>query len=225
MSYVPNNPAVYLAAFSGMLSATGTVGRGNADFSAIVADAFAQAVDEAWGPGSFTALDVESIRLACSALWTSRSPLSYPAAIDPQSYGTFATAVVALAQSGTARVIAEGIDPNAGGDSSPETIGQLIFSFSTPSPQVLGPVPAGAVFSRALVSIEVPFDVPVAFYMGTTHSPTLILSPGDVTSSKVGQYASDELAVCPVADVLLFYLTSVGPTAGKGRLYYQMVSP
>jgi hypothetical protein len=117
MSYTPNNPPVYLAAFAGAVTGLGARDNpiGDVAYSANMANAFAQAVDTAFGDGAYTGLDLNTIRSASQAAWQTRSPLSDPQSLNANAYVTLADEIVALALQSDAEVESEGIDPNAGG--------------------------------------------------------------------------------------------------------------
>lgn len=111
MSYIPNNASIYLAAFSGCLSGLNQAGLE----AAKIADAYAQELDTLWGVAGFTTLETTEIESLSESVWLFRSPLPASAAFTPSAYQAVASRVIALAQQGNAIVVAEGIDPNAGG--------------------------------------------------------------------------------------------------------------
>ncbi len=117
MSYTPNNAAIYLAAYAGALAGLGACTQpiSNVTNPANMADAFAQAVDTVWGATGFAVLDQTELQECSEAAWENRSPLKMPDAQIASAYTGIATEIVALVRAGTARVRAEGIDPNAGG--------------------------------------------------------------------------------------------------------------
>ncbi len=119
MSYTPINSPIYLAAYAGALAGMGACVQpiNNVSNPSILADVFSQAVDQAWNSASNTALDLASMRESCEAAWENRSPFKTPDATTVGAYAGIATEIVALVRAGTAKVQAEGIDPNAGGGS------------------------------------------------------------------------------------------------------------
>lgn len=136
MSYSPNNSDIYIAAFTGMLTAIGAR-EPNGDisyqeFSADSALAFAQEVDTLWGSGSYTNLDVACIRKASETLWAARSPLPLPDTKTPGAYLRSAAQIVSLSQIGSQRVASEGIDP---GTSHPATTTQVHFVINVKDPK------------------------------------------------------------------------------------------
>lgn len=197
--YVPLNPPIYLAAYGGCLSGLGAAGRYLSDprpidyeLQAASADAFAQALDAAWGSGGYTNLDLSEIEQVAQSVWSGRSPPSTNLATQPGTYGTLARAVIALARAGTARVVSEGIDPNAGGATVGPTgatgaagptgatgatgAAGATGATGTSSDETVGKVPftfsggtmllqalvPGNLLDRAAILIETPFDDPAA---------------------------------------------------------------
>ena len=104
-----------MAAFAGMLTALGArepnADAGFQQYTAEIADAFAEEVDAIWGANAYTNLDVACIRKASEIAWATRSPLPAADATTPGAYMRIATQVVTLSQFGTQRVASHGIDP------------------------------------------------------------------------------------------------------------------
>jgi hypothetical protein len=125
MSYSPNNVAIYLNAFAGSMAGLAAADKyvtdpTEADYSvyATAADALAQEIDTVWGTATFTSADLLQLQAATSAVWgAGRSPLPTAQASTPGSYSNLAAALVAAVQAGTAQIVAEGINPGAGGAS------------------------------------------------------------------------------------------------------------
>jgi hypothetical protein len=122
MAYTPNNLCVYIYAFVGCqagLVASGKVPSGAAFTDpALKADAFAQAVDTAWGVGGYTTADLQQIQGCSYGVWAlGRSPIRNPEGKLVSAYVTEAAAIVAAVRAGTAQIVAEGIDPNGCGGS------------------------------------------------------------------------------------------------------------
>lgn len=120
--YTPNNLCVYLAAFTGGIAGLAAAGKYLGDarqsdytYPAEQADALAQAIDEAWGAGSYTNADLQQLQSATFGVWQDRSPLTSSVSTESGSYAGLATAIVALVRAGTAQIVAEGIDPNGCG--------------------------------------------------------------------------------------------------------------
>jgi hypothetical protein len=129
MSYVPNNTSVYLRAFAGALAGLGGSGKylldpnqGDNVGYALMADAYAQQLDTAWGATAPTSLELFEIQSNSQAVWEQHSPLESHVAYIPSSYTGLVNGVVALAMEGNAQVVSEGIDPNAGGGSGSGTV-------------------------------------------------------------------------------------------------------
>jgi hypothetical protein len=128
-TYTPLNLCIYLAACQG--SQAGLVASGKypidpteADYAdrAIKSDALAQAVDEAWGSGSYTESDTQQIRLASYGIWSfGRSPVRDPEGQSSAAYGDVAAGIVAGTRAGTAQITAEGLNPNGCAGSSPSS--------------------------------------------------------------------------------------------------------
>ena len=100
------------------------------------------------------------------------------------------------------------------------------FSFSTPSPVVLGSLVAGCKFDRVTVFIETPFDDDLATVsVGTSADPEMLLGTDEIASSVDGQYENDALVVVKVPDVLLLSIHPGSSTQGSGWLLYQELLP
>lgn len=114
--YHPNNTPVYLRAYAGFIAGvTGAAlvtDAGSYTLYAQMADAWAQAVDTAFGPGTPTGFHLVAIEHGSQAVWSTRAPLEASQAILPQAYVQAATGVVARALRGNTQIVAEGIDPN-----------------------------------------------------------------------------------------------------------------
>jgi hypothetical protein len=139
--YSANNLCVYLAAFAGGLAGLTASGkflldaiRSDYAYPAQQADAFAQAVDQAWGVGPYTNVDLQQIQEISQAVWQSgRSQLPNGGQSTSRfSYAGVAAAIVAATQAGTAQVVAEGLNPNGCGAGS--TILTAPFTFVTTTP-------------------------------------------------------------------------------------------
>lgn len=116
MSYVPQNNAVYLAAYAGAL-----VGLGGGDgiqeaedhsFAAKSADAFAQQIDTTWGANSIASTSLVHIQGLAVTAFLGRSPLSADLALHAGNYSGIATNVVSVVNAGVNQLTAQGIhDP------------------------------------------------------------------------------------------------------------------
>jgi hypothetical protein len=108
---------------------------------------------------------------------------------------------------------------------SGETTVAVGFSFTTPSPMVLGVIAAGSRFSRVALLIDQAFDgVGATISFGTSGDLGLLLKASDCRAMP-GQYDSNALVVIGVADVLLLSLHTVGSTQGAGVLLYKVLPP
>jgi hypothetical protein len=116
MSYAPKNQAIFSAALAGALAGMGVSGRvltsvNPADYTglAIVAGAFAQALDTAWGVNPATDVEVATTGFASEAAWEGRSPQNVPPNDSPANYTTEATAIVTAIQSSVAYLAGQGV--------------------------------------------------------------------------------------------------------------------
>jgi hypothetical protein len=109
-----------LAAGRALPNASSTDGFGD---DAERADAFAQAVDMAYGSGGYTVADLQQIFGMSSIIWAlGRSPVTGPEGLRASGYTALANGIVGAVQAGTAQIESEGIDPNGcGGGSGPTT--------------------------------------------------------------------------------------------------------
>lgn len=122
--YTPNNICVYVYAFSGCMAGLFASGKypinatsnDRAD-AATKSDAFAQAVDEAWGSAGYTNADLIQIQGCCYGVWAfGRSPIADAQGGGSSSgYTTLAEALVLGVQAGTTQIESEGINPNGCG--------------------------------------------------------------------------------------------------------------
>lgn len=129
--YKPNNTDVYLAAFNGTFAALSEAGAVNAP---LIADAFAQEFDTQWGSSPPTGLELSEIDSQSYNYWQGRSPpaiktvFGIALAFMPGTYTAIVTSLIALAQAGNARVVAQGIDPNAGGGGGPANVTGVLWT-------------------------------------------------------------------------------------------------
>lgn len=154
MSYTPNNVCIYLYAFAGGLAGLAASGRYLEDssqndyvFPAEQADAFAQAIDTAWGAHEFSNADIQQIQACSQGVWQDRSPLisDKGTSVNTQSYAGVASAIVSLVKAGTAQIEAQGVDPDgcggagggfvAGGDlSGSSSVQEVVGILDNPLP-------------------------------------------------------------------------------------------
>ncbi len=120
--YTPQNVDVYLRAFAGCMG--GLTGANVTDqvpaiFSvpAKMADAYAQQLDTDWGVTTPTQFELFTIQTVSEQIWATRSTLPASVAFQPTAYATVVSSVIARVEQANAQVVAEGIDPNAGGGS------------------------------------------------------------------------------------------------------------
>ena len=233
MSYTPNNATVYLRAFSGCQAGMSASGRGQgvADLSADeyyaqMADAWAQAVDAAFGAVTPTLFELSLIEDMSETIWTQRSPLPTSVAFNPAAYAGLALVVTTAATTGNAQVVAVGIDPNAGGGGGGGGGGlkTAAFTFATASPLVLSAITAGANIGRVGIAITTTFDgAGAALTVGTPFSPSLLLGASDNSPGAIGQYESDAVTKFAAPDTLELSITpGAGATQGAGFVYYSL---
>lgn len=127
MAYVPKNINVFASAFAGAMAGAGVpngafiVDPSAGDYAGVagVAQAFAQAVDTAWGnvtPANI--YDQNCLTDAAQALF-SRGAFPVTAATQTQTnWTTAATALVAMVQEGDAVMAGQGVNPGAGSGSN-----------------------------------------------------------------------------------------------------------
>ena len=171
MSYTPNNVSVYLAAFQGALAGFYDAQFSNAEPDyAMLADTWAQAVDLEWGSAGYTTLELASITSCSLARWQGQAPAEDGQRYTPSAYLASAALVVGLVQAGNAQVVAEGINPNAGG-------GGGGGGGSGTAPTVIGGQTYNVQLSDAVVLLDssnglaAPVAVlPAPSFIGETHS-------------------------------------------------------
>ena len=117
----------------------------------------------------------------------------------------------------------------SGGSPTPpsgnEIVNAIHFDVTTSSPWVLLPIPGGAVFNRAAVLIETPFDdVSATLRLGTSLDTSQFLRSTDSTLSGVGSYDSGELHILS-SDVLILTLDAGSSTVGEGFVFYRILTP
>ena len=94
------------------------------------------------------------------------------------------------------------------------------FTFATPSPLVLGTLPAGSVVVRVVVDIEVAFDDPAAtLQVGTLAAPGLFLGTTDIVPQSANQYSTE--MVTPTAAQVQLTIAPGASTQGSGTVYYE----
>jgi hypothetical protein len=128
MSYTPNNVSVYIAAYKAIAGFYDAQFSAPSDYS-LLANAWAEALDTAWGSGAFTGLELDLIG-SCSVIqWQGQAPPADGSRYLPSAYTAAAEEVVVLVQTGNAEVVAQGINPNGGG--VPGTTGGIISVATT----------------------------------------------------------------------------------------------
>jgi len=120
--YTPNNLQIYLAASTGAMAGMAASYRIPTDPSpstyagqAVIADAFAQAVDTLIPP-SPTPLPPDPISLLNAlsyAVWQDRSPIVDASSILPATYASLAAAIAAIGTAQNAQFVSQGINPSA----------------------------------------------------------------------------------------------------------------
>ena len=115
MPYVVQNPDMFTAAFSGALSGMGVSGRlinqdqsSDYDGLVLVAQAFAQSFDTAWGATAVKSLETEITFDACQSLWQDRYPEFVASSFEPSTYLPQVLAIIALIQRSLDLYTAEG---------------------------------------------------------------------------------------------------------------------
>lgn len=216
MSYTPNSPAIYLAAFEGMLAAMGAraqeLNMNYLGYSVTLAAAFSQAVDMAWGTAAHTDLDLQSLRETSGTFWSTRSPPSL-AATDPASYRAAAAIAVALARLGTVYVVTQGIDPNADTSGDNFTVDRVTLTPGSPASQVLASLAGGGTLVRAAIKVMAPFDGAPSLRLGS--SLTTLLDDTSVDLRAPEQYGSGDMIPIDVSDLLTLTFSPGGASTGK----------
>ena len=120
MAYSPNNVAIYLSAMLGAAAGVGVnfqpQSAAPASYLSVAqrADAFAQAVDQAWGAQTSTTFENQLVSELAQTIWASSWPQLSAATVNlSASYAQMAAAITALSQECNTQVVGEGINPNA----------------------------------------------------------------------------------------------------------------
>jgi hypothetical protein len=102
MSYVPQNLTVFTAAAAGCMSGLVASGRQLKDILALdysgyglIANAFAQSFDTAWGNAAPDTLQVFMIQMQCKAVWEERNSRVTTASILPANYTVLSKSIIA----------------------------------------------------------------------------------------------------------------------------------
>lgn len=114
--YVPNNLAMFTAAFAGALAGMGASDRypsetNPLDYAGLtnVAGAFAQSFDTQWAATPSSTLTVETAQQLCEVVWQEKQPLDVAPFNLPSNYTGLTNALVAMINASTAYYAAEGI--------------------------------------------------------------------------------------------------------------------
>jgi hypothetical protein len=104
-----------------------------------------------------------------------------------------------------------------------ETVGQVAFDFSTPSPLLLQTVTPGLVLNRCAIVIVTPFDDPAArIEVGTSANPSLVFAQGEVVAVAPGNtFNNSSLYPFETNDFLLLTISPGASTQGSGILLYK----
>jgi hypothetical protein len=111
MSYSPINTPVYTAAFNGAIAGFYGAQFNDSTYYAELADAWAQAIDQAWDNTPYTAFELLTLTTCSIVRWQNQPPQEDGLALNPAAYAAAAAQIVALAQAGQAQLVAEGISP------------------------------------------------------------------------------------------------------------------
>ena len=119
--YIPNNQAIFIAAYAGALAGMGVSDRvvtdtNPSDYSGLasVAGAFAQCFDQLY-PGPVNTLSVQTVEEICETAWQERSPNAQAPFLTPATYTPLCNALIAILQAGLAYFTAQGVSPNVPG--------------------------------------------------------------------------------------------------------------
>jgi hypothetical protein len=146
--YVPKNPSMFLAAYSGALAGMGasdrqptnpsSVSLANIDIAA-VAGAFAIQFDTVWGTRTTNGYDIDQVETLATSVWESRGPSSFVGAslLIPATYDILVKACIALITAGDTYLSGQGIAPLVQGGANWQTA--FITDFSAQPGQVLAP--------------------------------------------------------------------------------------
>lgn len=206
--YTPNNATVYLRAFDGALAGMAASGRVPASTDdtqyALMADAWAQAVDIAFGVGTPTLFELQGLEDASQEIWSLRSPPPTGQTLAA-TYSGPAASVVSLVVTGNAQVVAQGVNPNAGAST-------LAVAGTGYAHVTAGTLDATA--AHGSVAGQIPMT-----NAGITDAP-FVTPSGDITTTGTGIFTvvglqlHTILATTPlVAEVLGFDGTFWGPQA------------
>src|SRR5271157_3313138 len=117
MPFVPENPVIFTAAYSGAIAGMAASGRyvQNSSESAFgglstLAGAFAQAFDAAWASAAAPSqLEVQAVEAACEGALQDRQPVFNQQSLLPAMWAPLAGAVAALVRAGDAYFLSQGI--------------------------------------------------------------------------------------------------------------------
>jgi hypothetical protein len=241
MPYTPINPDVFVAVYSGCVSALegGFQLNTNTDLNvyagaSAVAGAFAQAFDEEWASATLLdSLELGMIRGLCLEVFTTRVPNSIlmpdKVSLDADLWRPYCRAIIAMITAGSTWFSSQAIaippvnpplPPGSG-----ETVVAVPFTYQTPSPLLLGAIHAGQILNRASLLIQTPFNGsgPQVLF-GTSTNPSLYLAcQGPSSPGFSVQYEDAEISLTPSADILLLTLTVPAATQGAGVLLYKLL--
>ena len=211
MGFVPNNLCVYIYAFCGCQAGLVASGKypndpseNDYDYASLKADAYAQAIDEAWGSGAYTNADLQQLFGCSYGIWAlGRSPIADPTGNEPAAYGGVAIALVAAVRSGTRQIVSEGIDPNGCGGGGGDGGSGGVLVWRPGGTLETGVVTTWAEVASAIASSNVPLTV----YVDSSIAAAIIPGSSGVTDcrgttrmlsynwSRVSQSVSDTVEI------------------------------
>jgi hypothetical protein len=108
-----------------------------------------------------------------------------------------------------------------GGNST--LLGPIPFSYLTASPLVLNALTAGQIIYRVTVIINVAFnDAAATMQLGTSTTPNLVFSSGDVNLIVIDQYDNEMFITIPSDDLFILTISPGTSTQGSGIIYYEI---
>lgn len=235
--YVPNNDAIFVAAYSGAMAGMGVNGgvpldANSIDYAALatIAGAWAQAFDTSWGANPNSTLDAEMANSLSVEAWSARTPSPQNIVIyaNPLNWIAQTNALVAQITAAETYFAAQGISPNPPiAPTTPGNLDVLQFTLALVNKSSITPIPAGAIVLSASLNIQTPYSGGTTISLGRASSPANLQATTDNTPTVAGDYLAQQETSWGGTAAAVLATVAGGPVVGAAvvTVVYGIANP